>query len=105
TVEIAHETNVGQRKEEDDFKLKVLNNESKFSKVLTIKELENEDISNPKHNSQIYSSKFKNNIPEIVKEFQENYDFLILYDEWRQKQLSLKCFSIMDSLVIHPNGD
>ena len=44
-------------------------------------------------------------IPSIVKEFPENYDFLVLYDEWRRGQLKLNCYSILDSLVILPNGD
>ncbi len=44
-------------------------------------------------------------IPKCVKETSENYDFLLLYDEWRMGNLKLKCHSIRDSLVIHPNGD
>ncbi len=40
-----------------------------------------------------------------VAETSENLDFLLLYDEWRKGKLKLKCFSIYDSIVIHPNGD
>lgn len=47
---------------------------------------------------------FKNRIPENVKCTSENYDFLLLYDEWKNKRLRLNCFSIFDSLVIHPDG-
>lgn len=47
----------------------------------------------------------KEKIPAIVKEFQENYDFLVLYDEWRRGDLKLNCHSILDSLVVLPNGD
>lgn len=47
----------------------------------------------------------KENIPEIIKEFPENFDFLILYDEWRRGGLKLNCLSILDSLVVLPNGD
>lgn len=48
---------------------------------------------------------FKGNIPDCVKHTTENYDFLLLYDEWRKGNLNLRCHSIKDSLVIHPNGD
>jgi MoaA/NifB/PqqE/SkfB family radical SAM enzyme len=44
-------------------------------------------------------------IPENVRETAENYDFLILYDEWRRGRLKLNCYSIFDSLVIHPGGN
>ncbi len=48
---------------------------------------------------------FRNMIPENVKQTSENYDFLFLYEEWMNKNLKLKCHSIRDSIVIHPNGD
>jgi MoaA/NifB/PqqE/SkfB family radical SAM enzyme len=48
---------------------------------------------------------FRDRIPANVTRTSENLDFLYLYDEWVQKKLELKCFSIYDSLVIHPNGD
>ena len=51
-----------------------------------------------------HNKDFKKNIPKIIKEFAENYDFLMLYDEWRQKKLKLKCYSILDSIVVHPDG-
>ncbi len=44
-------------------------------------------------------------IPEIVKEFKENYDFMLLYNEWKTGNLKMKCNSILDSLVVLPNGD
>lgn len=44
-------------------------------------------------------------IPDIVKTFPENFDFLVLYDEWRRGGLQLTCNSILDSLVVLPNGD
>jgi MoaA/NifB/PqqE/SkfB family radical SAM enzyme len=47
----------------------------------------------------------RENIPEIIKEFPENFDFLVLYDEWRRGGVNLNCHSILDSLVILPNGD
>lgn len=48
---------------------------------------------------------FRNTIPEEVKKTSENYDFLMLYEEWRNGNNKLRCHSILDSLVIHPNGD
>ena len=47
----------------------------------------------------------RSRIPAIVGNFPENYDFLVLYDEWRRGNLKLKCYSILDSLVVLPNGD
>lgn len=44
-------------------------------------------------------------LPPTVKEFAENFDFLVLYDEWRRGNLKLNCYSILDSLVVLPNGD
>jgi MoaA/NifB/PqqE/SkfB family radical SAM enzyme len=41
----------------------------------------------------------------MVKDFPENYDFLVLYDNWRRGELKLDCHSILDSLVVLPNGD
>jgi MoaA/NifB/PqqE/SkfB family radical SAM enzyme len=37
--------------------------------------------------------------------FEENLDFLLLYQYWQQGQLKLPCYSIFDSLVVLPNGD
>jgi MoaA/NifB/PqqE/SkfB family radical SAM enzyme len=48
---------------------------------------------------------FVQDIPDNVKETSENYDFLVLYNEWRTGKLKLNCYSIFDSLVIHPNGN
>jgi MoaA/NifB/PqqE/SkfB family radical SAM enzyme len=47
----------------------------------------------------------KDRLPAIIKEFPENYDFLVLYDEWRRGNVKLNCYSILDSLVVLPNGD
>jgi len=44
-------------------------------------------------------------IPEIVKDFKENYDFMALYPQHREGNLKLSCNSISDSIVIYPNGD
>ncbi|NLL27360.1 MAG: radical SAM protein [Bacteroidales bacterium] len=44
-------------------------------------------------------------IPEIVKNFEENYDFMMPYQCFRNGELKLPCLSIKDSIVIYPNGD
>lgn len=43
-------------------------------------------------------------IPEILKEFSENYDYLVLYNEWVNGRLKLPCKSIYDSVVVLPDG-
>ena len=40
-----------------------------------------------------------------LKQTQENFDFVALYDQWRKGRLRLRCQSIMSSLVVHSNGD
>ncbi len=37
--------------------------------------------------------------------FPENFDFIALYDQWRNGHLRLRCQSIMSCLVVHSNGD
>lgn len=44
-------------------------------------------------------------IPQIVKQFEENYDFMVLYTNYRDGYVKLPCNSIKDSIVIYPNGD
>ena len=46
-----------------------------------------------------------NKIPSSIHRTEENYDFVALYDEWRNKRLQLRCHSIFSELVIHSNGD
>lgn len=48
---------------------------------------------------------FVKQIPRNIHDTQENYDFVALYDEWRNGRLRLRCQSIMSSLVVHSNGD
>lgn len=50
-------------------------------------------------------SDYTSQIPDNIHKTQENYDFVVLYDQWRQGNLKLRCQSIMSSLVIHSNGD
>lgn len=48
---------------------------------------------------------FINKIPESIHDTDENYDFVALYEEWRNGRLKLRCQSIYSELVIHSNGD
>ncbi len=49
--------------------------------------------------------RIREHIPSGIKDFPENYDFLVLYDEWRKGNVQLNCYSILDSLVILPDGN
>ena len=50
-------------------------------------------------------SDFIRQIPPSIHDTQENFDFVALYDQWRNGNLRLRCQSIMSSLVVHSNGD
>ena len=53
----------------------------------------------------IEAEDFKSSIPANIHDTEENFDFVALYDEWRNGRLKLRCQSIFSSLVIHSNGD
>lgn len=44
-------------------------------------------------------------IPNSIHQTEENYDFVALYDEWKNGRLRLRCHSIFSELVVHSNGD
>ena len=48
---------------------------------------------------------FVRRIPSSIHQTDENFDFVALYDEWKNKRLALRCHSIFSELVIHSNGD
>lgn len=48
---------------------------------------------------------FLRQIPQSIHETDENFDFVALYDEWKNHRLRLRCHSIFNELVIHSNGD
>ncbi len=48
---------------------------------------------------------YLSDIPANIHSTQENYDFVVLYDQWRRGNLRLRCHSIGNSLVIHPDGN
>jgi MoaA/NifB/PqqE/SkfB family radical SAM enzyme len=98
TIQNAHSTDIGEHRNEEPLTFKV----AKSLKEKHFKQLNKgveASVSNENFNG------IRNSLPTIIKQFKENYDFLVLYDEWRKKDLKLKCFSILDSLVILPNGD
>jgi MoaA/NifB/PqqE/SkfB family radical SAM enzyme len=95
TIENAHQHDIGSLKSDD------IRSFSEAKKMLKEKQEHGDttiDTSAPLIN-------IKDQLPEGLKEFGENYDFLLLYDEWRRNGLKLTCNSILDSVVILPNGD
>lgn len=108
TVEKAHETGIGDKKDTTLLKYKDVKEVQGdiLQKNAALKASEKENIQEAKHDaSKIVEMDFKSKIPQEIKAFEENYDFLVLYDEWRKKKLKLNCYSILDSLVVHPDGN
>lgn len=108
TVDKAHETDIGDLKEQSMLKFSDVRQMQKkgfFEKNKVLKQESDSNLSVPSHDSQKLHADFTSQIPEIIKEFSENYDFLVLYNEWRQNNVKLRCYSILDSLVVLPNGD
>ena len=94
----------GSHKDEEPLKfgdVKQMKDEGIFAKTKALKQSEiSGDISQPKHDTEKKYKNFVKDIPSVIKEFSENYDFLVLYNEWRQNNLKMRCYSIFDSLVI-----
>jgi MoaA/NifB/PqqE/SkfB family radical SAM enzyme len=99
TVEEAHVNDIGSLKNT------AIRSFSEAKKLIALSPAKNV----PASNSPVVTGKkminIRENLPESVKEYAENYDFLILYDEWRKGGLQLSCNSILDSVVVLPNGD
>ena len=58
--------------------------------------------------AELLSVDFENyiqDIPQNIHDTEENFDFIALYEEWRNGNLRLRCQSIFSELVIHSNGD
>lgn len=100
TIQQAHETGVGVFRHEEPLTFGQVKSVKERSFAQVNKGVDTDVQVMPKQHTDV-----KHNLPPIIKEFSENYDFLVLYDEWRKKELRLKCFSILDSLVVLPNGD
>lgn len=54
---------------------------------------------------QTQDEDYISSIPDNIHDTQENFDFVALYDQWRNDSLRIRCHSIMNSLVIHPDGN
>ena len=54
---------------------------------------------------QTREAEYISQIPTNIHDTQENYDFVVLYDQWRNGNLHLRCDSISNSLVVHPDGN
>lgn len=54
---------------------------------------------------QTHGSEYISQIPINIHDTHENYDFVVLYDQWRNGNLRLRCNSITNSLVVHPDGN
>lgn len=109
TIHKAHETEIGNEKGTEPLRFTDVKNFSKeglFDKIKEVKRQETTvSLATPKHDTSKAFKDFRTEIPPILKQFSENYDFLLLYNEWRQKNLQLKCYSILDSLVLLPDGN
>jgi MoaA/NifB/PqqE/SkfB family radical SAM enzyme len=93
------------KKYDIDIRIGIYNNIDFFDTVDMAHVNEIGSLDSKSVNGSYLDQNFVENIPESVKETSENYDFLILYNEWKNKKLKLNCYSIFDSLVIHPNGN
>lgn len=96
TIEEAHYSDIGSEK---------FSKPRSFKEATQLIQLKTENSQDIFHSKPQNLGLLKENIPPIIKEFAENYDFLVLYDEWRQGGTRLTCNSILESLVILPNGD
>jgi MoaA/NifB/PqqE/SkfB family radical SAM enzyme len=108
TVDKAHETEIGERKDSTQMnfnEVRQMQKDGFFEKNKNTKMVADSNISVPTHDTGKSYDDFTDRIPEIIKGFSENYDFLVLYNEWRQNNLKMRCYSILDSLVILPNGE
>jgi MoaA/NifB/PqqE/SkfB family radical SAM enzyme len=86
-----------------DMRIGIYNDISFFD---TVEKAHQTDVGELSHkNNGASTLPFKEQIPESLKNTTENYDFLLLYDEWQKDKCQLKCYSILDSLSIHPNGN
>lgn len=109
TVEKAHSTEISSlRDEKEVLTFKKVRNEIGDVSVMKKEKLrvrQYEQLSVPKHDVNSNLSPFKKLIPQSIRQTTENFDFILLYDEWRRHQTKIKCYSILDSVVVHPNGD
>ena len=75
-----------------------------FSKAKQLKEQAIKEIAIEPALATVRPS-YQHQIPDIIKRFNENYDYVSLYENWVTGNVRLKCRSILDSAVILPDGD
>jgi sulfatase maturation enzyme AslB (radical SAM superfamily) len=97
TIETAHSTEIGSQKSSQPRSF------SEARLLINAKKGNTGGLLQGTEKSKLLS--VRENLPNLVKEFPENYDFLVLYDEWRTGGTKLTCNSILESIVILPNGD
>jgi MoaA/NifB/PqqE/SkfB family radical SAM enzyme len=90
---------------------KVFFGESKNKELLNfskVKQLQDEKrIQGEQPETQIDLKAMRNDhyqIPSQIREFPENYDYISLYPNWLAGNLRLTCNSILDSLIVLPDG-
>jgi MoaA/NifB/PqqE/SkfB family radical SAM enzyme len=98
TIEGAHNYDIGALKSPE------IRSFSEAKKMIQEKQKADASLTNSGNHDQNLVS-IKEKLPPVLKEFSENYDYLVLYDEWRRGGLKLTCNSILDSIVVLPNGD
>jgi MoaA/NifB/PqqE/SkfB family radical SAM enzyme len=96
TIEQAHSSDIGSEKNAKP---------RSFREATQLIQLKTQQEKNIVHAGPQELRIVKENIPPVIREFAENYDFLVLYDEWRRGGTRLSCNSILESLVVLPNGD
>ena len=94
TFDAAHSTAVGAAKEQPAWNLK------KVRQARSMLQSPDE-----KNHASVDFEQWKASIFEGIKAFDENYDFILLYNLWQNRQVKLRCFSIFDNVIVLPNGD
>jgi len=65
-----------------------------------------EDAHTPESDQSFFSEKSEEmeQLYEAIGKTQENLDFVKLYSHWKAKNTNLRCYSILDSLIVLPDG-
>ncbi len=104
TIDKAHETGIGEQKGTPPLKFKDIRDMREGSMATDTGEIVAATIAPPVVTMEKHAN-IAAQVPPIIKEFSENYDFLVLYDEWKKGNVKMRCYSILDSLVVLPNGE